>query len=63
MICDRLAASKTYNRKNYNTNMPIEYFYKEKDKMVMNKKLMDFLEEFLKDYSKNGNKVLNHKYL
>ena len=63
MICDRIAASKTYNKGHYNNSMPLEYFYKEKHKMVLNDNLMDFLEDVFKRLSKNGEKILNKKEL
>ena len=63
MICDRVAASKTYNRGNYNNSCSLEYFYKEKPYMTMNKKLIDFLEDVFKKLSKNGEKILNKKDL
>ena len=63
MICDRIAASKTYNKKNYDNGKPLEYFYKEKPKMVLNENLIDFLEEVFKRLKKDGEKVLNKKEL
>lgn len=61
MICDRIAASKTYNKKTYNNSMPLDYFNKEKKYMTMNPKLIDFVEEVFKELSKKGEVVLNKK--
>lgn len=63
MICDRVAASKTYNKGNYNDSDSLDYFYREKPHMTINKLLMDFLEEVFKKLAKNGEKILNKKYL
>ena len=63
MICDRIAASKTYNKGNYNNKMPLEYFYKERDKMVLNDKLVLFLESVFKKLATDGEEILNKKEL
>ena len=63
MICDRIAASKTYNKGSYDNSMPLKYFYKEEPKMVLNDKLKDMLEEVFKRLSKDGESILNKKEL
>ncbi len=63
MICDRIAASKTYNKGNYKKSDPLDYFYKEEKMMVLNDKLKDYLEDVFKKLSKEGEKVLNKKEL
>ncbi len=35
MICDRIAASRTYNKEKYTTAAPLEYFEKSKDRQLM----------------------------
>ncbi|MBQ6935396.1 MAG: catalase [Clostridia bacterium] len=47
MFCDRVAASKIYNKKTYNENMPIEYFMKAKNRRIINEKTSDLLESWL----------------
>ena len=47
MFCDRVAASKIYNEKTYNENMPIEYFMKSKHRRVIHKETSDLLESWL----------------
>lgn len=47
MFCDRVAASKIYNEKTYNENMPIEYFLKAKNRRVIHEKTSDLLESWL----------------
>jgi len=59
MICDRIAASKIYNRGNYTNSCTLEYFYKEKPKMTLNPKLINYLEDVFKKLERNGEKVLN----
>ena len=64
MLCDRIAASKTYNKGHYNDNMSLEYFYKEKERIKINPKLLSYLEAVFKKLGKYGEKkVLNKKYL
>ena len=63
MICDRIAASKTYNKCKYSNDCALKYFYKEKEHMVLNEKLIDFLEEVFIKLSKEGEKILNKKDL
>ena len=63
MICDRVAASKVYRKKDYSSAYPLEYFYKEKPKMVLNDSLMNFLEEVFTELSIKGEVILNKKHL
>ncbi len=63
MICDRIAASKVYRKKEYKTSDPLDYFYKEKAKVILNPKLKSFLEDVFIEYSKSGEKILNKKHL
>ena len=58
MFCDRIAASKNYNLDNYNPNMPLEYFYRTKDRTPMHKNTQDKLENLLKLYAQHGEKVM-----
>ncbi len=63
MICDRIAASKTYKGKDYTLNSPLEYYRHEEPKMTLNPKLKSFLEEVFTELSKNGEKILNKMHL
>ncbi len=56
MFCDRLAASKNYNRKNYNSNMPLEYLYRTKDSTPMHPNTFLKLESLIKMYIEVGEK-------
>ena len=35
MVCDRIAASRTYNKDKYDDSMPLDYFTKSKDHLLM----------------------------
>ncbi len=62
MICDRLAASITYNGKNFNSNMPLEYWNKEKEILKINDKIKQLLQHVFTEISKNGiDKTLTRK--
>lgn len=53
MVCDRIAASKNYNRGHYNRSMPLDYYYFEGDKTIMHpsvRKKLVFLLEMYRDY-------------
>lgn len=63
MICDRVAASKTYNKKEYSDSDSLSYLLRTKDKMCMNKCLIDYLERVFTELSKKGEVILNKKYL
>ena len=63
MICDRIAASKIYYKKDYKNSTPYEYYMARKDNYQLNPKLKDFLEEVFYDLSKKGEKILNKKYI
>ncbi len=63
MICDRIAASKTYNKDNYTNSDPLKYLLKTKDRMCMNKCLIDYLECVFTELSKKGEVILNRKHL
>lgn len=47
MFCDRVAASKTYNSKNYTDSHPLEYFLRSKGKRMIHPETSDFLEKLL----------------
>ena len=63
MICDRIAASKVYKKDNYTDSAALEYLTHSKEKIMMNKCLIDYLEEVFTELSKKGEKILNKKHL
>ena len=63
MVCDRIAACKIYNGKNYTHKDSYNYFMKHKDAYILNDSLKKFLEEFFYNLYKKGDSVLNKKYL
>ncbi|MGM9877538.1 MAG: DUF5662 family protein [Bacilli bacterium] len=63
MICDRIAASKTYNKKNYNDGKVYEYFMDNKKYYNLNPHLLDYLEEVFLEFKNKGEIILNKKYL
>lgn len=63
MICDRIAATKTYNKENYNNKMPYDYFMKGKDSYKLNDNLKTFLEEVFLKLSEEGETILKKKVL
>lgn len=54
MFCDRVAASKVYQGKNYNDNHPLEYFLKGKPRRMINPDTSDLLEFLLVMLSQKG---------
>ena len=54
MFCDRVAAGKIYNGKNYNDKSPIEYFMKAKGRRVIHPETSDLLESLLVMLSEEG---------
>lgn len=63
MVCDRIAASKIYNGKNYKDSDPYDYLIKDTEDTIMNLSIKCFLEELFSDLAKEGEKVLNKKNL
>lgn len=52
MFCDRVAASKIYNKENYRDNMPLDYFLRAKHKRIIEKTTaakLEFLLTMLRD--------------
>ncbi|MBP5431752.1 DUF5662 family protein [Ruminococcus sp.] len=47
MFCDRVAASKIYNKEKYNNSMPLEYFLRAKPRRVIEKTTAEKLEFLL----------------
>ncbi len=61
-ICDRIAASKVYNKGNFEPHMVLDYYYKERTGLIIHPETDKKIEELLKYYSDNGQKAL-FKYL
>ena len=57
MFCDRVAASKIYNEKTYNENIPIEYFLKAKSRRIINENTSQLLESWLLMLQEKGEEV------
>lgn len=57
MFCDRVAASKIYNGKNYNDTMPLDYFMKGKARRVIHPATSDLLESLLTMLAEQGEKA------
>lgn len=47
MFCDRIAASKIYNKQNYTDACPLDYFLKAKNRRIIEQETSDLLEKLL----------------
>lgn len=56
MLCDRLAASKTYLKRNYTNRSALEYFESKNAKTLMHPKTAELIYEWLKLIAKKGEK-------
>lgn len=56
MFCDRVAASKIYNKNNYTDSMPLEYFLKAKGRRVIEENTANKLEMLLVMLKEKGEK-------
>ena len=54
MICDRVAACKTYLGKNYTDRSALDYYLKAKSHYVMNEKTASDLESVLRFLAEHG---------
>jgi len=54
MFCDRVAASKIYNKENYNESMPLEYFLRAKHRRIIEKHTAQKLEFLLRMLEEKG---------
>lgn len=57
MFCDRVAASKIYNGKNYNDSMPLDYFLKGKPRRIINPVTGALIESLLTMLAEKGEKA------
>ena len=56
MFCDRVAAGKIYNGKNYTDNNPLDYFLRGNAKNVMHPDTARLLESWLRMIQAEGEK-------
>lgn len=54
MFCDRVAASKIYNKEKYTDHCPLEYFMRAKHKRIIEKKTSEKLEFLLRLLAEKG---------
>ena len=54
MFCDRVAASKIYNKGTYNDSYPLDYFLRGKDKRSIHPETSELLEKLLVMLSEKG---------
>ena len=54
MFCDRVAASKIYQKENYNQNQPLEYFLRGKPSRSIHPETSDLIEGWLRMLSEEG---------
>lgn len=47
MFCDRIAASKNYNRKTYQNHFPLDYFNFEQERIIMHEKTKEEIRSLL----------------
>jgi hypothetical protein len=57
MFCDRVAASKIYQGKNYTNDHPLNYFLRGNARMLMHKKTADQLEAWLRMLAEQGERA------
>lgn len=57
MVCDRIAASKIYQGKNYTDTYPLEYFYRGKPNRVINEETSLLAEKLLTLLAEHGEEV------
>lgn len=63
-VCDKLAATKTYNGKNYTEDKPLIHWQKYGCKVDANPRTKAFIEQVFIDLQSHGEKfILNKKYM
>ena len=58
MVCDRIAASKTYMKETYTDSAPLAYFERGKDHYLMHPKTKKLLEKLLRVLADHGEEAL-----
>jgi hypothetical protein len=54
MACDMIGASKAYNGKDFNINLPYEFYLKNKDRYIITERSNNLLASYLLEYSTYG---------
>ncbi len=54
MFCDRVAASKNYNRENYDDTFALQYYEKNKEHYTLHKSTKELLEKLLHMLAEQG---------
>ncbi|MBQ9069776.1 MAG: catalase [Clostridia bacterium] len=63
-ICDKLAATKTYAKGDYNESLPLLHWQRYGSKVPGNPRTMKFIEKAFVDLAEKGEKfILNKKYM
>ncbi len=63
-ICDKLAATKTYNGKSYEPSKALEHWQRYGNKVKTNPLNLDFVEHVFTDLNEHGERyILNKKYM
>ena len=62
MICDRIAASKNYNRGHFDRSIPLNYFLNEIDRIIMHEDTKQLTIKLLTMYRDDGQKA-TFKYI
>lgn len=56
MFCDRLAASKVYNKKNFTPDIPLNYYLSKQHEVIMHEDTKQKIEFLLRMYQSEGEK-------
>ena len=56
MICDRIAASRTYRGSLYSDSDPYEYYMRSRDHYILHPKTRGYLEKYLRMLKQEGEK-------
>ena len=63
MACDIIAASKTYNGKNFTNDMPYKHWSNRiEDRTLIHENSKKFVHAILYEYSLKGDKAIHHSY-
>lgn len=63
-ICDKIAASKCYNRKNHSAQKVLDYWLTSEKRKIINERMINFFDTVLMHLVEKGEKeTLNRKYL
>jgi hypothetical protein len=54
MFCDRIAASKNYNKESYTDSMPLEYFMRGRSRTLLHPESAELLKSMLTMLAEHG---------